>query len=86
MPVIKAANALKWHSEKIPEERKNQLFKRIHNFFETRKMSDKMSREEMIEQAMVLPTLEKSEKFLEHGEYIVKQILSICYCGEIPFS
>jgi len=75
--IIKAANALKWHSEKIPEERKNNLFERIHKFFEDRKMSDKMSKEEMIEQAMILPTLERSENFLEHGEYVVKQILSI---------
>jgi len=75
--IIKAANALKWHSEKIPEERKNILFERIHKFFEARKMSDKMSRKEMIEQAMILPTLERSENFLEHGEYVVKQILSI---------
>ncbi|ORX88086.1 hypothetical protein BCR32DRAFT_288839 [Anaeromyces robustus] len=76
-PVIKAANALKWHSEKIPEERKKHLFKIVHDFFETRKMADTMSYEEMINQAMILPTLEKSKDFLEHGEYVIKQILSI---------
>ncbi|OUM65138.1 hypothetical protein PIROE2DRAFT_60240 [Piromyces sp. E2] len=76
-PVIKAANALKWHSEKIPEERKAHLFKTINDFFETRKMARRMTKEDMIEQALILPTLEKSDKFLEHGEYVVKQILSI---------
>jgi len=76
-PVIKAANALKWHSEKIPEERKTFLFKIVNDFFEKRKMANSMTKEDMIEQALILPTLEKSENFLEHGEYVIKQILSI---------
>ncbi|KAG4098835.1 hypothetical protein H8356DRAFT_374365 [Neocallimastix lanati (nom. inval.)] len=76
-PVIKAANALKWHSAKIPEERKEYLFKTIYNFFEARNMSAFMTREEMIDQAMVLPTLERSKDFIEHGEYVIKQILAI---------
>jgi len=76
-PVIKAANALKWHSEKIPEERKAQLFKTINDFFDTRKMANGMTKDDMIEQALILPTLEKSNDFLEHGEYVIKQILSI---------
>jgi len=87
--IIKAANALKWHSEKIPEERKAHLFKIIKDFFDKRNMSQNMTNEEMIEHAMILPTLEKSEDFLENGKYVINQILSIsrkndntCLCTE----
>lgn len=73
---MKAANALKYHSSTIPEERKAQLLQTIRDYYAKRNETN-FTDEEMIEKANVLTVIEKSKEFVEHGEYIIKRLLQV---------
>ncbi|CAI2181474.1 10055_t:CDS:2 [Funneliformis geosporum] len=75
--VKKVASAL--NKTGIPEDRMRELRNILFTWQQTtnKVKSDKL--DDLIEQALMLPEYEKTNEFIEHGEYIVSQLLKDSY-------
>ena len=79
--VKKAASAL--NKTGIPEDRIQVLKNIVSTWYQQTAegtMSDKL--DDIIKKALMLPDYEENNEFIEHGRYVVNQLLKDCYESE----